>query len=278
MGTKELTGQEFKKYDLNNDGEINTYESLIIARAIANGGYYTFSGTYEISPDSINRSIALYDNRGFYQSIISLMYNYFNSLHVGNLETEMSDEKTSSGMGSNVIYVNQDNTSNSIYLQVGNWYNGESSSGISISNNGNDNSGNNVSGIDIVTQRNNAFIDLRTKGVNTEISSTGITTPKLIQTSTKSKKKNIKQLQVNALDLIKNSNICLYNLKGEKSGSKKHIGLVIGEGYNCPDEVISEDGQGVEQYSMTSLAWKAIQELIEENQNLKQRIEKLEAK
>lgn len=70
----------------------------------------------------------------------------------------------------------------------------------------------------------------------------------------------------------------MYNLKGEKSGSKKHIGLVIGEGYNCPDEVISEDGQGVEQYSMTSLAWKAIQELIEENQNLKQRIEKLEAK
>ena len=116
------------------------------------------------------------------------------------------------------------------------------------------------------------------EGPETRILASGITTPKLTQTSTKSKKKNIKQLEVNALELIKNSDICLYNLKDEKAGSKKHIGLVIGEGYNCPDEVISEDGQGVEQYSMTSLAWKAIQELIKENQTLKERIEKLEAK
>lgn len=113
-------------------------------------------------------------------------------------------------------------------------------------------------------------------GSGTYIKNTGIETPKLTQTSLKSKKKNIKKLNVNALDLIKNSDICLYNLKGEKAKSKKHIGLVIGEGYNCPDEVISEDGQGVEQYSMTSIAWKAIQELIQENNNLKQRIEKLE--
>lgn len=115
-------------------------------------------------------------------------------------------------------------------------------------------------------------------GAGTEINSTGITTPKLTQTSIKSKKKNIKKLNVNAIELIKDSDICLYNFKGEKAKSKKHIGLVIGDGYNCPDEVIAQDGQGVEQYSMTSLAWKAIQELIEENNNLKQRIEKLEAK
>ena len=115
-------------------------------------------------------------------------------------------------------------------------------------------------------------------GAGTEINSTGITTPKLTQTSLKSKKKNIKKLNVKAIDLIKDSDICLYNLKGEKAKSKKHIGLVIGDGYNCPDEVISQDGQGVEQYSMTSLAWKAIQELIEENNNLKQRIEKLEVR
>lgn len=112
----------------------------------------------------------------------------------------------------------------------------------------------------------------------TKITQNGITTPKLTQTSLKSKKKYIKKLKVNATDLIKNSDICLYNLKGEKAKSKKHIGLVIGDGYNCPEEVISEDGQGVEQYSMTSLAWKAIQEQQEIIENLKQRIEKLEAK
>lgn len=115
-------------------------------------------------------------------------------------------------------------------------------------------------------------------GSKSEINSKEIITPKLTQTSLKSRKKYIKKLKVNATDLIKNSDICLYNLKGEKAKSKKHIGLVIGDGYNCPTEVISEDGQGVEQYSMTSLAWKAIQEQQEIIENLKQRIEKLEAK
>lgn len=121
-----------------------------------------------------------------------------------------------------------------------------------------------------------SYINVGNQQNNTFIQADGIETPTLTQTSLKSKKKNIKRLNVNALDLIKSSDICLYNLKGEKAKSKKHIGLVIGEGYNCPDEVISEDRQGVEQYSMTSLAWKAIQELIQENNNLKQRIEKLE--
>lgn len=121
-----------------------------------------------------------------------------------------------------------------------------------------------------------SYINIGNQQNNTFIQADGIETPTLTQTSLKSKKKNIKRLNVNALDLIKSSDICLYNLKGEKAKSKKHIGLVIGEGYNCPDEVISEDRQGVEQYSMTSLAWKAIQELIQENNNLKQRIEKLE--
>lgn len=94
---------------------------------------------------------------------------------------------------------------------------------------------------------------------------------KLTQTSLKSKKKNIKKLKANALELVKQADICEYNFKKEKVGTKKHIGLVIGEGYNCPEQVISEDGQGVEQYSLTSLLWKAVQELTE-------KVERLEGK
>lgn len=104
---------------------------------------------------------------------------------------------------------------------------------------------------------------------NTTITQSRIITPVLNQTSLKSKKKNIKKLNVNAIELVKNSDICSYNLKGEKKGSKKHLGLVIGEGYNCPDIVVSEDGQGIEQYSYTSLLYKAFQQLLE-------RVEKLE--
>lgn len=137
--------------------------------------------------------------------------------------------------------------------------------------------GQNVASMGTYSSTGYGYVSVRGGGTTT-INGSGVTTPTLTQTSLKSKKKYIKKLKANATDLIKNSDICLYNLKGEKAKSKKHIGLVIGDGYNCPNEVISEDGQGVEQYSMTSLAWKAIQELIEENSNLKQRIEKLEAK
>lgn len=73
----------------------------------------------------------------------------------------------------------------------------------------------------------------------------------------------------------------------KRNGAKKHIGLVIGEGYNCPKEVISENGKGIEQYSYTSLLYKAFQQYIEKSEkrdkqqdniikNLQDRLEKLE--
>ncbi|MBQ5591994.1 MAG: hypothetical protein IIU80_03530 [Clostridia bacterium] len=43
--------------------------------------------------------------------------------------------------------------------------------------------------------------------------------------------------------------------------TKAHYGLVIGDGYNTPEEVISSDGKHIDLYSMIALAWKAIQEL-----------------
>lgn len=107
---------------------------------------------------------------------------------------------------------------------------------------------------------------------NTTIAQNGITTPTVTQTSLKSKKKNIKKLKVNALDLVKKADICEYNFKKEKKGTKKHIGLVIGEGYNCPKQIIDEKGEGVEQYSLTSLLWKAVQELTAKVEKLEQEV------
>ena len=94
----------------------------------------------------------------------------------------------------------------------------------------------------------------------------------LVQTSAKNKKKYIKKVDKKAIDLINNADICQYQLKGEKTTGHRHIGLVVGEDYNCPDEVISEDKKGVEIYSMIALAWKAIQELSEENRKLKEKL------
>lgn len=95
----------------------------------------------------------------------------------------------------------------------------------------------------------------------------------------KSKSKN-KKIINSAIDILKNADICEYNYKDK---NKTSIGLVIGEEYNTPDEVLSEDKKGIDLYSMVSLSWKAIQELLEiinkqgqEIQKLKERTNTLE--
>ncbi|MGE6379966.1 hypothetical protein, partial [Peribacillus muralis] len=105
-------------------------------------------------------------------------------------------------------------------------------------------------------------------------------------------KQDIEVWEGQALELITNSTIYQYRLKSEVEQGKNRIrqGLVIGEGYNTPVEVI--DGDGVEQYLMNSISWKAIQELDQrtfdqageiewlriENQSLRNRLKELETK
>jgi hypothetical protein len=77
-------------------------------------------------------------------------------------------------------------------------------------------------------------------------------------------KENINKFSKSALDIIKNTDIYNYNYKKKKD---KKIGVVIGESYNTPEEIISTDKdknvKGIDLYSMTSLSWKANQELNE---------------
>ena len=121
----------------------------------------------------------------------------------------------------------------------------------------------------LYTNLSYAHLALVNGSAETLITANEITTPKLTQTSLKSKKKNIQKFNTDVIEMVRNADICLYNLKGEEKGAKKHLGLVIGKGYNCPDIVISENGEGIEQYSYTSLLYKAFQQLLT-------RVEKLE--
>lgn len=107
----------------------------------------------------------------------------------------------------------------------------------------------------------------------TQVADWGIITPKITQTSLESIKKNIEKTDIMALDIINNSDIYTYNLKSEKDGTKKHFGFIIGKKYNTPSEVMSEDKQGIDTYSMSSIMWKAIQELSEENKQLRKELE-----
>ena len=102
-----------------------------------------------------------------------------------------------------------------------------------------------------------------------------ITCQTLTQTSLESKKKNIERFK-NGLDLIKNSDIYTFHYKREKDDDKKHIGLVIGEKYNTTNEVISQDGNSIDLYSMIGIAWQTIKELNQKIETLEKRIEELE--
>ena len=104
---------------------------------------------------------------------------------------------------------------------------------------------------------------------HTYVKASGITTPSVTQTSLEKIKKNISLYNENALEVIKNAEIYSYNLKSEKGGDKKHIGFVIGDNYKTPEEVIAKSRDGIDTYAMTSILWKAVQELTKEIEKLK---------
>ena len=61
----------------------------------------------------------------------------------------------------------------------------------------------------------------------------------------------------------------------ENDNSKKHIGVVIGKGYLCSDEIINNTKTGIDIYSMVSVAFKAIQEQQEIIEQLQKEVNRL---
>ena len=102
--------------------------------------------------------------------------------------------------------------------------------------------------------------------------------PKVTQTSKESVKKNIVKYSEKALNIVKNSEIYEYNFKSEDDSNKKHIGFVIGDEsgvYKTPEQVISNDREGIDTYSMCSILWKAVQEQQKTIEELTKEIELL---
>jgi len=140
---------------------------------------------------------------------------------------------------------------------------GDASSGVSASIGLNGISGTDFVDMSIEDETGTALITVAGGGNYTYIKPNEVKTPKVTQTSLESIKKNIKKIDIKALELIKNSDIYTYNFKSEADTDKKHYGFIIadeGGNYKTPDEVLSDDKQGIDTYSMSSIMWKAFQE------------------
>lgn len=90
-------------------------------------------------------------------------------------------------------------------------------------------------------------------------------------------KQDIHNYEDGALKKILETTVYRYQLKEHpKNESGKHIGFVIGEGYNLADDILDESKSSVDMYSALGVAYKAIQELSEKVTVLEKRLQKYE--
>ena len=97
-----------------------------------------------------------------------------------------------------------------------------------------------------------------------------------VNTSLESQKKNFEKLTLEeAIDILNNTDIYKYNLKSQDDIKKKHIGFVIGDNFNYSSKITSEDNDGVDNYSMTSVLYPIVKEQQAQTEELKKEIETL---
>lgn len=168
------TASDYEKYDINGDGKINSGDSYLIKKAEINGGYLTRAGKFMINPYSAKKSVSIYsDSLSKYEVLLSLYGAYLRQISTDAISINKNDDNVTASLQSNVFGMQQGDGLNRIYMQIGDWYNNKSTSGISISHIGN-NSG---TGIDIIAQQDECFIYLFGKSKTTKISSEKIITP-----------------------------------------------------------------------------------------------------
>ena len=88
-------------------------------------------------------------------------------------------------------------------------------------------------------------------------------------------KQDIHSYEDGALQKILETTVYRYQLREHpKNESGRHIGFVIGEGYNLADDILDESKSSVDMYSALGVAYKAIQELSEKVTVLEKRLQK----
>lgn len=116
------------------------------------------------------------------------------------------------------------------------------------------------------------YISVYNGSTSTHLTATGVYPSSRVEV-----KKNFEKF-ANAIEKIKQIDIYKYNYKSEEDNQKKHIGFVIGDGYNYIEDVLSEDNKNVDLYSFISLCCGAIKEQQQTIENLQNKIKELEGK
>jgi len=96
--------------------------------------------------------------------------------------------------------------------------------------------------------------------------------------SIQSRKKNFEDFDLDAIEVVKSGNIYKFNYDVESDDMKKHYGFVIpdkGGKFIVPKEVLSRDNTSVELYSMASILWEAMKQMIDKNEKLEEEIKSL---
>lgn len=92
----------------------------------------------------------------------------------------------------------------------------------------------------------------------------------ITQTSSRKLKKYIKNFKESALDIINKTEVKTYLYKNENKSHKRHVGVIM-EDVN--EIIVNQEKSGIDIGAMTSLTWKAIQELGEELRECKELIQ-----
>lgn len=87
-------------------------------------------------------------------------------------------------------------------------------------------------------------------------------------------KTEISKYNKNALDIVKNTDVYEFNYK-DVPKKKKTIGFVIGEKYKTADEIVGDENDGINSYSVMGLLWKAVQEQQELIEQMQKEIKEL---
>ena len=117
---------------------------------------------------------------------------------------------------------------------------------------------------------------LRADGGHSSLAVDEVTARQYNTLSVQEQKKDFEKFKQKAIDIIKNADIYKYHYTNEDENIKKHIGMVIGKDYKYSKEITNQDNNSINLYSMCSVLWKAMQEQIEQIEELQKEIKELQ--